>query len=364
MALTNTQYDEIMRSYQSRQIARQHLIDARYEEIAARTPRLAELDAAIAQAGIAEARRRIARPDAPAGTDANDRVSANTGHSAETDISTLTGRSAEAGDPAPMPEPTHAIASARIAALTKEKQKLLRSLGYPEDYLTPPYVCPDCRDTGYIGAARCHCFRQAAIDLVYAQANLAPVFERECFSNFSLDYYSKDLIEKGTGISSRAAAKNALEQCRRFVRDFDTSFQNIYLFGDTGVGKTFLSHCIAGELLGTGHSVLYFSAARLFDLLADQAFGRDTAANADSVLDCDLLILDDLGTELTNAFTLSRFFVCLNERLLHERSTLISSNLSLPNLLSLYSDRIFSRITSSFLVLHLFGKDIRVQQQL
>ncbi len=324
MALTNAQYDEIMRSYQDRQIARQHLIAAREAEVEERTPRLAELNAAIAHAGVAEAKRRLS------GTD-------------------------ESADP-----------RESISALAAERRALLASLGYPEDYLAPPYVCPDCRDTGYIGQERCHCFRQAAIDLVYAQSNLTALFDEECFANFSLDYYAKDVIDKGTGISSYDAAKDAYERCRRFAADFDTSFQNLYLFGDTGVGKTFLSHCVAGELLGTGHSVLYFSAARLFDLLADQAFGRSGAENADTdgILTCDLLIIDDLGTELTNSFTLSRFFVCLNERLLRRRSTLISSNLDLASLASIYSERIFSRIIRHFTVLHLFGKDIRVLQQL
>ncbi len=322
MPLTNTQYDEIMRSYQDRQLARNRLISSREEEIEKRSPKMAELNAGIAHLGAQEARKRLGCP-------------------------------AEGDDGDVWSE---------IAALAAKKRELLVSLGYPEDYLDPPYVCPDCRDTGYIGSERCHCFRQAALDLVYGQSELAPLYERECFDSFRLDYYPRDMIDKKTGISAYAAAKNTYDRCLRFVREFDTTFQNLFLFGDTGVGKTFLCNCIAGELIREGHSVIYFSADRLFDALADHAFGRGSTSETDyrSIFDCDLLIIDDLGTEMTNSFTLSQFFVCLNERILHERSTVISSNLDLQDLSSIYSERIFSRITSSYTLLHLFGKDIRV----
>ncbi len=343
MLLTNTQYDALMRSYQDRQIARHRLIEDRKAEIAKLTPRMAELDAEIARVSVEEAKRQLVYSDAaeevaePENTDPL---------SPERDIA----RSPEE----------------QIAALSAEKRSLLASLGYPEDYLTPPYHCPDCEDTGYIGTERCHCFQQAAIDLLYAQSSLASVFDRECFENFSLSYYSEELIDPGTGISSLEAAKSAYDNCRLFAWDFDTQFQNLFLFGDTGMGKTFLSHCVAGELLRAGHSVLYFSADRLFGILADYSFGRDRASEADydGIFDCDLLILDDLGTEMTNNLTLTKFFVCLNERLLHQKSTLISSNLNLQDIKHTYTERISSRISSNFLVLHLFGKDIRVQQTL
>ncbi len=328
MLLTNAQYDTLMRSYQDKQLSRHRLIEDRKAEIAKRTPRMAELDAEIARIRVEEAKQQLEESVAEA-------------------------------DALPSPEE-------RIASITAEKRSLLASLGYPEDYLTPPYHCPDCEDTGYIGTKRCHCFQQAAIDLLYAQSSLAPVFDRECFENFSLSYYSEELIDPGTGISSLAAAQNTYENCRRFVKEFDTQFQNLFLFGDTGVGKTFLTNCIAGELIRLGHSVLYFSADRLFDTLADHTFSRGRIAEADysGIFDCDLLIIDDLGTEMTNSFTLSQFFVCLNERIRHQKSTLISSNLNLQDVSRTYSERIFSRITSCFTVLHLFGKDIRLQQTL
>ncbi len=343
MLLTNAQYDALMRSYQNRQIARHRLIEDRKAEIAKRTPRMAELDAEITRISVEEAKRQLLLSDA----------AEEAAKQENTECSS--------------PEPETACSpEEQIAALTAEKRSLLTSLGYPEDYPTPPYHCPDCKDTGYIGTERCHCFQQAAIDLLYAQSSLGPVFERECFENFSLSYYSEELIDPGTGISSLEAAKSAYDNCRLFVRDFDTQFQNVFLFGDTGTGKTFLSHCVAGELIRAGHSVLYFSADRLFGILADYTFGRDRASEADydGIFGCDLLILDDLGTEMTNNLTLNKFFAFLNERLMHQKSTFISSNLNLQDIKHTYTERISSRISSYFTVLHLFGRDIRVQQTL
>ncbi len=323
MSLTNTQYDEIMRSYQDRQLWRQRLITSRKEEIASLCPRMSELNEEIAHKSVSRARRLL-----------------------DGDANALIGAQDE------------------IAALSAQKKQLLLSLGYPADYFEPPYDCPDCQDTGYIGNRRCHCLSQASIDLVYAQSNLSSILEEENFATFSLKYYDDNLYAPGTDISSLAAARNACAKCHRFAQQFDTEYQNILLFGDTGVGKTFLSHCVAKELLDSGHSVIYFSAQQLFDRLAEHAFRKETAAASDyrNIFECDLLIIDDLGTEMTNSFTSSQFFVCLNERILSRRSTLISSNLNLQDIASIYSERIFSRITSDFLLLHLFGKDIRIQK--
>lgn len=323
MSLTNTQFDEIMRSYQDRQLRRQRLISARRKEVASLAPEIAAIDGEIAHLSVSRAHRLLSG-----------------------DAQALAGLKEE------------------IAALSARRDELLCSLGYPADYFEPGYECPNCRDTGYIANRRCHCMKQASIDLVYAQSNLSDILERENFSNFSFSYYADDVIDQDTNISSLAAAKNAYSKCRRFVHSFDQTFQNIFLFGNTGVGKTFLSNCIAKELLDTGHSVIYFSAHRLFDILAENTFHKNTAAVSDykNIFDCDLLIIDDLGTEMANTFTSSQFFVCLNERILNRKSTLISSNLELADIASIYSERVFSRITSNYMLLHLFGTDIRIQK--
>ncbi len=325
MPLTNTQYDQIMRGYQNRQLDRQRLIDTRREEIAGKIPEIPKLDAEIASLSVRRARQLL-----------------------DGDASAL--------------QNLHE----QIQQLSLRKQQLLQANGYPADYFQPPYTCPDCQDTGYIGHERCHCLKQAAIDLVYTQSNLQGILEEENFASFSLDYYDNDIYDDNTRISSLEAAQNALLQCRRFVDTFDTQFENLLLFGDTGVGKTFLSNCVAKELLDTGHSVIYFSAHHLFDLLAQKTFAKDpqAAESYRNIFDCDLLIIDDLGTELTNHFTTSQFFVCLNERIRKQKSTLISTNLQLFDIATIYSERIFSRISNSFTILHLFGKDIRICKKL
>ena len=150
-----------------------------------------------------------------------------------------------------------------------------------------------------------------------------------------------------------------------FIRQFDKEFHNLFLYGDTGTGKTFLSNCIAKELLDTGHSVIYFTAFQLFDILEKNKFQKDSKAEASMqhMFDCDLLIVDDLGTELANTFTVSQLFLCLNERILRKKATIISTNLGIDQLSTIYSERIFSRIVSSYTMIKLFGDDIRLQKK-
>ena len=190
---------------------------------------------------------------------------------------------------------------------------------------------------------------------------------KENFSTCSLDYYSRSHIDPLTGRSSLEAMQTALKVCHEFVDTFSAEFRNILLYGDTGVGKTFLSHCIAKELIDTSFSVVYFTAASLFDLFAQNTFGSRASHDMDAqehIYDCDLLIIDDLGTELPNSFTVSQLFICLNERILRRKPTIISTNLALDDIQSIYSERTFSRISSNYTILRLTGDDIRIQKKL
>lgn len=330
MGLTNTQYDTIMRGYQRQQAKDQQELASRQEEIYGKFPEFSEIDRKIAAAGTACARQLLS--DTPAGKDA---------------VKSL---------------------QQSIAALSRRRSEILTSSGYPADYLQMTYRCPDCQDTGYIGTKKCHCFRQATLDLLYAQSNLKELLKEETFSAFSLDYYSTEQLDPVSGLSARACAERALTECRRFVRDFDRGFENLFLYGSTGLGKTFLSHCIARELIESAHSVIYFSAFRLFERFAETTFGRSSEDRAKElqlhIFDCDLLIIDDLGTELANSFVCSQLFLILNERILRRKSTLISTNLALGTFADTYSERIFSRISSNYEMLRLFGDDIRIQKKL
>ena len=160
--------------------------------------------------------------------------------------------------------------------------------------------------------------------------------------------------------------KKAVAVAKEFVDTFEEEFCNLFFYGDTGVGKTFLSNCIAKELMDRSYSVIYLSSFELFDTLAKSKFGKDDTADQmnEHILDCDLLIIDDLGTELANSFTVSQLFLCLNERILRRKSTIISTNLSLESLVQIYSERTFSRITSNYTMLKLTGDDIRIKKKL
>ncbi|MCD8012786.1 MAG: ATP-binding protein [Lachnospiraceae bacterium] len=366
MGLTNTQYDEIMRDYQRRQNQARRERSEREQEVYRRIPNLADLDAQIASAGTACARAMLegdltnpapAREQAAAQTE---RVPGN--ESPEQSLS------AAIEDGRRIAQPEIQKLRAQIATISAQKTALLKEAGFPEDYLCPRYQCPDCEDTGYIGNEKCHCFRQAEIDLLYTQSNLRDSFRDETFSAFSLDWYSDEVIDSGTGLTAAQMAAQALDTCRRFAREFDQGAGNLFLTGNTGLGKTFLTHCIANDLLLRTHSVIYFSAYDLFELLADSSFGRvqpDEAGELERhIFECDLLIIDDLGTEQVNSFVASELFRILNERSLRSGSTMISTNLSLAEIADRYSERVVSRITGSYEMLRLIGDDIRIQKRL
>ena len=217
------------------------------------------------------------------------------------------------------------------------------------------------------GSGKCHCFKKAIVDYLYTQSNLKDILDKENFSTCSLTYYSRNHIDPLTGRSSLESMETALNVCHNFVDTFSEEFHNILLYGDTGVGKTFLSHCIAKELMDSAYSVIYFTAAGLFDILAENTFGKRQNKDSDvfeHIYDCDLLIIDDLGTELPNSFTVSQLFICLNERILRQKSTIISTNLALDDIKTIYSERTFSRISSNYTILRITGDDIRIQKKL
>lgn len=249
----------------------------------------------------------------------------------------------------------------KLADLRLEKEALLRCYRIAPEELQMQYHCPNCKDTGYIGDEKCHCLKQKMIDQMYQQSNLREILKEENFSTLSYRYYDPENLEK---------MKIAIERCKNFTENFDKSFENILLCGTVGIGKTFLSNCIAKEILDQGHSVLYLSAFQLFDLMAKNAFSGNTqkedafAKQYPHIFESDLLIIDDLGTELTNSFTMTGFFLVINERILRKKSTLISTNLSPEEILTTYTERTASRIISNYTMLKLSGSDIRLRKKL
>mgnify|MGYP000184711505 CR=1 FL=1 len=314
MALQNSQYDALMRYYQRLQFRNKHEQDARIAEAQARIPRLALIDQEIAAISVKKARILLGDKNA-----------------------------------------TDFDLNEQIQALSRERTDLLKANGYPEDYLKMHYTCPLCQDTGYVHGQKCHCFRQAEIALLYEQSNLKRMLEKENFGTLSYSFFQGDEL---------TSYRQAVEKCKNFCTNFKTSYQNLFFYGTVGTGKTFLTNCIAKECIEQGCSVLYFSAASLFDLLARNTFDyrarEELSALCADLYSCDLLVIDDLGTETATTVTLSHFFTCLNERLLRQKSVIISTNLSLEDCRNRYQDRIFSRIASNFEFCKLTGPDIRM----
>lgn len=254
----------------------------------------------------------------------------------------------------------------KIREMRARRAKLLQESGFPADYLEIHYHCPDCRDTGYIGSEKCHCFRQAAIDLLYSQSNLQEILSTENFSTLSLDYYPRDQKHPRTGQSIYDYMSQVADRCRAYAYAFGKEKGSLLFTGTTGVGKTFLSNCIAKELMDRCYSVVYLTATEVFDLFSKDAFHYEEEASdevSQYILESDLLIIDDLGTELSNSFTNSKLFYCINERLLRRKGTIISTNLSLKELADTYTERVTSRILSSYQVIPLFGSDIRLARK-
>lgn len=324
MSLTNAQYDEIMRGYQNRQLRNRRITQERLEEAYEQVPQLKTIQNSISSTSVEAARCKL-----------------------KDDIQ------------------GYEAAMHKITLLKEEKEALLRTSEYTSDYFEPIYTCKTCKDTGYIDGEKCSCFKQAVINVVYSQSNIKEILERENFSTFSYKYYSDEDINPVTKLSALETAKRAVAECKHFIEDFDNKPKNILFYGDTGVGKTFLSNCVAKELLEKGYSVIYFTAFQFFDILSKGVFQRDTDAITahQNIYDCDLLIIDDLGTEFANAFTSSQLFLCVNERILRGRSTIISTNLNMSDLAEMYSERVPSRITSNYTVIKLFGDDIRIQKR-
>ena len=252
--------------------------------------------------------------------------------------------------------------------LARRKQELLQQAGYTLQDLEPVYECPICRDTGFVNGEKCGCFKARIIDILYDQSNLRQILQKENFQYYSLEYYSPVPLPGGSGESPLSLAKNALQSAWDFVHHFSETSDNLFITGGTGTGKTFLCNCIAREILNAGYPVIYLSAFRFFEILRDNAFGdlrtQDTRGAREDLNSCDLLIIDDLGTEFTNTLTQSVFFDCINERLLRNRHTIISTNLSIEQISKNYSERVFSRIAEKYTYIELLGQDIRISKKM
>ena len=245
------------------------------------------------------------------------------------------------------------------------REALLKDLGLSEADFEPVYTCPDCRDTGYIGREKCHCFLDEERLLLYRDSRLGEVLSAENFDTLSMAFY--DHKPGRSGRSQYDDMALLIGRLKAFSERFPADRASFLFYGPTGTGKTFLSNCVAKAVLDRGFSVLYYSSVSLFEKFSEVLSSHDNEAQAaltDRLLNSDLLIIDDLGTELLNNYTSGKFFQIVNERAIHHMSTVISTNLDLSTLKERYTERVASRILSNYEPVRLSGDDIRVRKRL
>jgi len=246
-----------------------------------------------------------------------------------------------------------------------EKAEILTANKYPKDYLQMKYSCKKCKDTGYVGSERCNCLMQKLIAHQYKQFKLSHRIVKENFENFNINYYSNEPIDGGR--SPRENMQHIFMECIKYTKDFEQHNKNLLFIGRPGLGKTFLCNSIAKDLLDMGKSVIYQSAPDLVDLVRKYKFDFDNEEAGDEALKdiyvCDLLIIDDLGTELGTQFSGLVIYNILNKRLLENKKMIISTNLDVDEIIKTYSERISSRIFGNFLMYEFFGEDIRLKLQ-
>lgn len=251
----------------------------------------------------------------------------------------------------------------RITDLKIEKSEILNQNRYPVDYLELKYQCSKCKDTAYIGNLKCNCFKQKIINKYYAQSNLKDIVNKENFDTFDISFYStvKNVSEN---ISPRENMQEIFTHCISVAKNFDTIKESLFFYGNPGLGKTFLSNCIAKDLLDAGKVVIYQTSANLLETMRSLKFDEGVSKEQiEDLMNSDLLIIDDLGTEYSNAFSHAELFNIINTRILNGKNMIISTNYALNDFLSFYPERITSRIIGNFKMYKFIGDDIRTMKK-
>ena len=262
----------------------------------------------------------------------------------------------------------------KINSLKKERIEILKKDGKTLDYLSPKYECSKCKDTGYImgngHSVMCSCLKQKILNIEYNDANIGNL-DRENFKKFNINLYSDEVDEEkyNSDISPRENIKIIGKNVKNFIKNFDNPEEKNLLFsGGTGLGKTFLSNCIVAELLAKGKTVLYQTAPVMLDTLISEMFNKDSDNTfSRNLLNVDLLVIDDLGTETMNSMKFTELYKIINTRLLNQNGkitkTVISTNLDLQGLFRTYDERIVSRFIGNYNIYRFFGDDIRFKKK-
>ncbi len=250
-----------------------------------------------------------------------------------------------------------------IVELRFKKYEALVANGYDPEYLALHHRCSKCKDQGYIGSTKCICYKNKLVNLYYKDSDLQDSLRVNNFNNFDLSLFANYKISDDK-YTPRKNIENILEYINGdFIPNFSKNNDNMLFYGDSGTGKTFLSCCVAKELLDKGYLVVYRSIDELIKNLREIRFENNYNLE-DLLINCDLLIIDDLGAEQLTEFSATEFFNFLNKKLLKKKKMLISTNLSLPDISKNYSERISSRLLGNFKLYKFYSEDIRIQLNL
>ena len=250
-----------------------------------------------------------------------------------------------------------------ITDLRIKKCEMLVERGYNPEYLNLHYHCNNCKDTGFIGNIKCNCYKQKLIKLYYKNSELENAIKANNFNNFDLNLFSNHKLGEEK-FSPRKNMENNLEYILKdYIPNFSNLDTNLLFYGNPGSGKTYLSYCISKAILDKGYLVIYKTSDELIKNLRDIRFNNDSTLES-LLLDCDLLIIDDLGAEHLNEFSITELFNVINKRILTKKKMLISTNLTLPGITKQYSERIASRLIGEFKLCKFYSEDIRIKKNL
>ena len=324
---TKTQiYKEVLREYDALRTQKTAELRERREAIYTKLPRLEEIERELSLLGVSTAKLVLMQPE-----------------SREAALADL---------------------QEKQQALIAERNELMAQNCLSPSLLKVEYVCEACKDTGYIGNEQCACMKHKLMDRLYDQSNVREVIKMENFDTFDLRLFSDEVVQ-GEGISPKENAKRNLKMAMAFAEDF--TGENLLLYGGAGRGKTFMCNCIAKDVLERGKTVLYLTAGQLFRQLEEMRFHRDEEEEVkdwdNELLEADLLIIDDLGTEFATMFTASELFRIVNDRKLRKKPVVISTNLDYRALMDQYSDRVMSRLIGEYTTMKFFGDDIRMKKK-
>ena len=324
MGYNRADYIRIKEEYSQKYLRARELADARRSEIHAEIPEIFEIDRVLSGTGM----------DVMA-------IIASGSRDAEKKVAEL---------------------EARNNALIEKREELLEKNGFPRGYTDVKYECDKCGDTGYVETAMCDCMKRALVKAGYESSGLGALIGKQTFENFNLGYYNEL-----DGTRSRMA--NTVKMLRSFAEGFDAdTYKNFVMIGTAGLGKTHLSTAVAQTVIDRGYDVLYVSAVSMMGDFEEKRFGSSTnmvrSNDVSRYYESDLLIIDDLGTEVVNKFTQSYFYEVINSRICARKCTIINTNLMLKDIVQNYTERISSRINGEYQPLGFKGLDVRKQKSL